>query len=76
MLGEGALLVGVGVLIGIPGSYVAGRLIRAVLVGVSPSDSLTLLAVAFGLALVTMTTCYVPARRVLTIEPARLLSEE
>jgi putative ABC transport system permease protein len=76
VLGEGALLVGIGVLIGLPGIYGAGRLIRGVLVGVSPSDPLTLGAVALGLLLVTMATCYVPARRALGIDPAQLLREE
>ena len=76
MLREGALLVGSGVLLGFPGMYLAGRVIRTMLVGVSPSDPLTLLTVALGLALVTMITCYVPARRVLSIEPGRLLREE
>jgi putative ABC transport system permease protein len=76
VLREGALLVGVGVLIAVPGIYAAGRLIRGVLVGVSPLDPLTLLAVTLGLALVTLLTCYVPARRVLTIEPAQLLRQE
>jgi putative ABC transport system permease protein len=76
VLGEGALLVGIGVLISVPGIYAAGRLIRGVLVGVSPSDPLTLLAAALGLALVTMATCCVPARRVLGIEPAQLLRGE
>ena len=50
VLGEGALLAGIGVLIGIPGIYGAGRVIRGVLVGVSPSDPLTLAAVCAGLA--------------------------
>ena len=56
VLREGATLVGLGVLIGVPGIYVAGGLIRGVLVGVSPSDPLTLLAVALALLLVTMAT--------------------
>jgi ABC-type antimicrobial peptide transport system permease subunit len=51
-------------------------LIRGILVGVSPSDPLTLLAVALGLGLVTLLTCYVPARRVLQIDPAQLLRQE
>ena len=76
VLGEGAVLVGIGVLVGVPGLYLAGRVIRGVLVGVSPWDPITLLAVAVGLALVTMPTCYVAARRVLAIEPARLLRGE
>ena len=57
------MLVALGLLIGAPGIYIAGGLIRGVLVGVSPSDPLTLAAVALGLLVVTMATCYVPARR-------------
>jgi putative ABC transport system permease protein len=76
VLKEGALLVMMGLLIGAPGIYIATHLIRGLLVGVSPSDPLTLLAAALGLLLVTMATCYVPARRALRIEPAQLLRHE
>jgi putative ABC transport system permease protein len=76
LLNEGALLVVVGLLIGAPGVYIANGLIRGLLVGVSPSDPLTLLAAGLGLLLVTMATCYVPARRALRIEPAQLLRQE
>ena len=76
ILKEGALLVMAGLLIGAPGIYIANRMIRGLLVGVSPSDPLTLLAAALGLMLVTMVTCYVPARRALRIEPAQLLRHD
>jgi putative ABC transport system permease protein len=76
ILGEGALLVIIGMLIAIPGVYAAGGLIRGLIVGVSPWDPLTLSAVAFGLAFVTMAACYLPARRVLKIDPAPLLRKE
>jgi putative ABC transport system permease protein len=76
VLGEGTRLVGIGVLIGVPGIYVAGGLLRGVLVGVSPSDPLTLLAVAVGLGVVAIAACYLPARRVLRIEPAQSLRHE
>ena len=76
VLTEGVLLVGLGVLLGIPGIFAASGLIRGVLVGISPTDPSTLVAVATGLALVTLVTCYVPARRVLRIEPAQLLRQE
>jgi putative ABC transport system permease protein len=72
---EGALLVTVGLLLGAPGIYIAGRFIRGLLVGVSPSDPLTLLVVALGLLVVTMATCYLPARRALGIDPAKLLRQ-
>lgn len=76
VLGDGARLVAIGLLIGAPGIYATGRLIRGVLVGVSPLDPFTLAAVASGLALVAMAACYVPARRVLRLEPAQSLREE
>jgi putative ABC transport system permease protein len=76
VLREGMALVTVGLLIGAPGIFLANGLIRGLLVGVSPSDPLTLLAAALGLLLVTLATCYVPARGALRIEPARLLRQE
>jgi putative ABC transport system permease protein len=76
VLGEGALLVGIGVLIGVPGIYAASGLIRGVLVGISPADPATLAGVAVGLGLVTMAACYLPARRVLDIDPAQSLRQE
>jgi hypothetical protein len=76
VLKEGALLVTAGLLIGAPGVYVANGLIRGLVVDVSPSDPLTLLAAALGLLLVTMVTCYAPARRALPIEPAELLRHD
>jgi putative ABC transport system permease protein len=75
VIGEGTALVGAGVLIGAPALYFAGRLLRGVLVGVSPSDPLTLAIVAISLAMVALLACYVPARRVLRIEPARSLRQ-
>jgi putative ABC transport system permease protein len=75
VLGDGARLVAIGLLLGAPGSYFAGRIIRGVLVGVSPLDPLTLGVVAAGLALVALVACYLPARRVLALEPARSLRQ-
>ncbi len=75
VVSEGALLVGIGVLVRTPGIYLAGRVIRGVLVGISPFDPLTLVAVwPPAWELVTMAACYVPARRVLGIEPVAVPS--
>jgi putative ABC transport system permease protein len=76
VLGEGAAPIVAGVLIGLPGIYIASGLLRGVLVGVSPLDPLTLASVALGLGLVTMVACYLPARRVLEINPAQSLRQE
>jgi putative ABC transport system permease protein len=72
---EGASLVLLGALLGIPGVYLVGRAIAGALVGVSPFDAATLTAVAAGLAIVALVSCYVPARRVAGIEPARAFRE-
>jgi putative ABC transport system permease protein len=76
LLGEGVTLVGLGVLVGAPAIYAAGHVLRGTLVGVSPLDPLTLMAVAAALAAVTMTACYLPARKVLRIDPAQSLRQE
>jgi putative ABC transport system permease protein len=76
VLGEGALLVATGILIAVPAIYGAGRLLRGVLVGVSPLDPMTLASVGLALTLVTLTACYVPARRVLRIDPAQSLRQD
>jgi putative ABC transport system permease protein len=76
VLGEGAMLVGIGMLIGVPGIYAVSRLIRSALVGISPSDPLALAIVTVVLAGVTMAACYMPARRVLSIDPAQSLRDE
>jgi len=73
VLGEGAVLVVVGLVLALPGIYVASRLIRGALVGVTPADPVMLVIVAVSLVLVTIAACYVPARRALGIDPAQLL---
>jgi ABC-type antimicrobial peptide transport system permease subunit len=76
VLGEGAVLVALGIVVAVPGIYIAGRTMRGVLVGISPFDPLTLVAVAAGLAFVALAACYIPARRVGRIDPAGALREE
>lgn len=76
VLGEGARLIGLGVLISLPGIYALGSVLRSVLVGISPADPLTLAAVTLGLSLVALAACYLPARRVLSIDPAQSLRGE
>lgn len=75
VLGEGAVLVGLGVVLAIPGVYIAGQVLRGLLIGISPFDPLTLGLVALGLMAVALGACYVPARRVGHIDPAGALRE-
>ena len=75
VLSEGAILVGVGLVMGAPGVYAVGSMVRGLLIDISPWDRPTLVGAALGLALVAMAACYVPARRVLRIDPAPLLRQ-
>jgi putative ABC transport system permease protein len=73
---EGARLVALGLLIGVPGVYMSGQAIRSVLIGVSPFDAPTLISVAIGLAAVALLACYLAARRVTSIDPSQMLRDE
>jgi ABC-type antimicrobial peptide transport system permease subunit len=75
VVGEGARLVVLGFLIAVPGIYVAGEALRGFLIGVSPFDASTLLAVAAVLVGIALFACYLAARRVTSIDPDRLLRE-
>jgi predicted permease len=73
VLGEGARLIGLGVLLGLLGSLAATRVIAALLYGVSPADPLTLVGTTALLGLVALIACYLPARRATRIDPLAAL---
>lgn len=75
VVGEGARLIMLGLLIAVPGVYMAGEAVRGFLVEVSPFDGATLAGVVAGLVAVALLACYLAARRVTTIDPDRLLRE-
>jgi putative ABC transport system permease protein len=75
IMGEGARLIALGIVIGVPATWAAARGLRALLVGVDQVEPLTVGGVAVLLAVVALAACYLPARRVLGIQPARLLRD-
>jgi len=76
VLRQGLVLVGAGLLAGLVLTFLAGRGIGSLLVGVSPSDPVTLVAVALLLAAVGLVASFIPARRAMKIEPLRALKYE
>ncbi len=76
ILGQGIRLTAIGIGVGLAGAMAIGSLLKSLLVGVSATDPLTLLAVAALLALVSIAACYFPARRATRIDPAVSLRPE
>jgi predicted permease len=76
IVGEGARLGIVGVLIGFAGSVAGTRLIRSLLFELTPGDPLTFAIVAALLSVVAIVASYLPARRATRLDPNTLLRYE
>ncbi|MFC1761148.1 ABC transporter permease [Planctomycetota bacterium] len=76
ILGQGAHLIGFGLLFGIFGGLILSRILSASLFGVSETDPRTYLAVCTLLAVVTLLACYIPARQAAKIDPMEALRYE
>ncbi len=76
VLGEGARIVALGVVIGIAASLAITRLISTLLFGISATDPLTFVAVAVLLSAVALVASYIPARRATRVDPLVALRYE
>ncbi|HEX6133726.1 MAG TPA: ABC transporter permease [Longimicrobiales bacterium] len=76
VLKDGALLLGIGTVIGLLGSLVATRLLEGLLFGVAPNDPLTLAAVTALMCAVGLAACSVPALRAARVDPLVAIRSE
>jgi len=76
VLGEGWVLLASGLLLGIAGALLAGRLLSTLLYGVAPNDPLTVSVVTLVMATVGTLACWIPAARAARVEPAMALRAE
>ena len=76
ILKQGLLLSVVGLAFGLAGCWAVTRLMSSLLFGVEVTDATTLLAVAAGVILITLSACYIPARRATKIDPIIALKYE
>lgn len=76
VLGQGMLLVALGLLVGIPLALASTRLLHSFLFGLKSSDPLSLIAVVLLLGMVAAVAGFIPARRAARIDPMVALRYE
>jgi putative ABC transport system permease protein len=73
VLREGAVLIAVGLGVGVPAAIAFGKVLAGFLFEVKPTDAATLVTATLSLALVALVAAWVPARRASGIDPASTL---
>ncbi len=73
---QGLRQVAFGGLLGLPASFALTRVLRRVLVGVSPGDPVTLAGVILVLIVAGILGCAIPARRATQVDPVKALRTE
>ena len=76
VLGEGGVLLGLGLAVGLSGALAASRLLQGLLFGVAPRDPATLFGVTALLGAVGVMACWLPAARAAKVDPAVALRSD
>jgi putative ABC transport system permease protein len=69
VLGQGALLLAAGIVIGLGASFICARLFASLLFETSATDPLTFMITPALLSLAALLACYIPARRATRVDP-------
>jgi predicted permease len=76
ILGQGLAVAGVGLALGVVGSFALSRLMSTMLYEIQPTDVVSFLTAPAVLAAVAALACWLPARRAARLDPARVLRQE
>jgi len=76
IVGQGALLGGLGIAIGLIGALGVTRFLRTMLFGVSPFDPTSFAGVSAVLTAIALLASYIPARRAAKVDPVEALRYE
>ncbi|HWZ29127.1 MAG TPA: ABC transporter permease [Gemmatimonadales bacterium] len=69
ILGEGGVLLALGLGLGVAGAFIGTGVIRGLLFGVTPRDPVTLGGVALLMAAIGLVACWIPAARAARVDP-------
>jgi predicted permease len=76
IIGQGAALAAIGLVLGIVLALVSGRWLEGMLFGVTARDPWILATVTVGVAFATLLACYIPGRRAVRVDPMVALRAE
>jgi len=76
VLSRAMIMVVIGLLLGLVGSFWASRAVQRLLFQVESADPATLIAVCLSFAMMTLVTCALPAWRAARVDPASALQAE
>ena len=76
VLGQGAMLAGIGMVAGLVGAFAVTRYLSSLLFGITPLDPATFVAVSLVFAGVALFASYMPARRATGVDPLVALRSE
>ncbi len=76
VVGQGLLLAGLAVPLGIGGALVVNRSLSSILYQVSPGDPMTLAGISALVVVVALLACWLPARRAMRVDPMTALRWE
>jgi putative ABC transport system permease protein len=68
--------VGIGIVVGIGSAFLATRLLRSLVFGISTNDPVTFTVVGLVLASAALLACLWPARRATQVDPVAVLHDE
>jgi putative ABC transport system permease protein len=76
IVGEALLMVGAGILVGIPAALALSRFLASALYGIGAADPLTYVAIPVVLLAASLLAAYLPARRAMGVDPVVALRQE